>query len=159
MKLTHTVPKAKFIRRPAQQKGFTLLELVIVIAILGTLFALVVPNIMGEPDKAKVAAVKIDIRQISSSLQRYYLHNNRYPTTEQGLQALVTRPDSEPVPKNWSPNGYLDKLPKDPWGNTYLYISPGEKNGAFDLYSLGRDGQPGGSDVDSDIGNWEPEEQ
>lgn len=145
--------KAAYSNR-SREDGFTLLELIIVVTILVVLIGLVAPNIIGEPDKAKVAAAKIDIRNVSSSLQRYYLENYRYPTTEQGLQALVTRPEGEPTPKNWDPNGYLPRLPKDPWGNDYVYISPGER-GAFDLYSYGRDGKEGGSDIDADIGNWQ----
>lgn len=134
-----------------RQRGFTLIEIMVVVVILGILAAMVVPNIMGAPDEARTVKAKQDIRAIESALKRYRLDNYRYPTTEQGLQALVEKPTSQPEPKNW--RGYLDRLPDDPWGEPYHYRNPGE-HGKIDVYTLGRDARPGGDDVDADIGNW-----
>ncbi|MDX1443655.1 MAG: type II secretion system major pseudopilin GspG [Gammaproteobacteria bacterium] len=135
------------------QRGFTLIEIMVVIVIIGILASVVVPNIMGEPDKARVVKAKSDIRAIKAALDLYKLDNYNYPSTEQGLQALVERPSGNPEPRNYKEGGYLDRIPKDPWGNEYRYLSPGE-HGAVDIYSLGADGQPGGEDVNADIGNW-----
>ncbi len=146
-----------FLVRPkqtARQAGFTLIEIMIVIIILGVLAALVVPNIIGRPDEARVTAARADIRAISNVLDLYKLDNFSYPSTEQGLEALVTRPSGLPEAKNWNANGYLNKLPVDPWGNEYRYLSPGA-NGKFDLYSLGADGREGGDGADADITNWD----
>jgi general secretion pathway protein G len=123
----------------------------VVIVILGVLAALVVPRVMNRPDEARVIAAKQDIAAIMQSLKLYRLDNQRYPTTEQGLQALVTRPDSGPAASNWK--SYLDKAPVDPWGKPYQYLNPGVK-GEIDVFSLGADGQPGGTGVDADIGSW-----
>lgn len=135
------------------QSGFTLIEIMVVVVILGILAAIVVPNIMGAPGKARVVKAKQDIRALESALSQYRLDNFRYPTTEQGLKALVEKPTIEPVPENWRTGGYLNRLPTDPWGNPYHYRNPG-KHGAIDIYTLGRDGQPDGTDQDADIGNW-----
>ena len=140
--------------RVARQRGLTLIEVMVVIVIIGILAALIVPNIINRPDQAKVAAAHSDINSIASALELYRLDNNFYPTTEQGLEALVSRPDSSPQPQSW--RGYLKRLPKDPWGNLYQYEYPGVKNTpGFDIYSLGANGRQGGEGTDADIGNWE----
>ncbi len=131
--------------------GFTLIEVMVVIVILGVLAALVVPRVMNRPDEARVVAARQDIAAVVNALKLYRLDNQRYPSTEQGLQALVTRPATEPVPQNWK--SYLDKLPVDPWGKPYQYLNPGLK-GEIDVFSLGADGQPGGAGTDADIGSW-----
>jgi general secretion pathway protein G len=125
----------------------------VVVVILSILAAVVVPRIMDNPDKARVAKVKQDIRALESALNLYRLDNFVYPSTEQGLEALIELPAIDPEPRNWKAGGYIDRLPKDPWGGDYQYLSPGE-NGEIDIYSLGTDGQPGGEDLASDIGNW-----
>lgn len=140
----------------AKQPGFTLIEIMVVIIILGILAALVVPNIIGRPDEARVTAAKADIRAISNALDLYKLDNFTYPATDQGLDALVNRPAGLPEAKNWNAEGYLKKVPKDPWGNEFQYLSPGA-NGKFDLYSFGADGREGGEGVDADIVNWNVE--
>ncbi|WP_280291783.1 type II secretion system major pseudopilin GspG [Pseudomonas sp. BN417] len=126
----------------------------VVVVILGILAALVVPQVMNRPDQAKVTVAKGDIKAIGAALDMYKLDNFAYPSTQQGLEALVSRPSGNPPAKNWSKDGYLKKLPIDPWGNTYQYLSPGSK-GTYDLYSLGADGKEGGSDNDADIANWD----
>jgi general secretion pathway protein G len=136
-----------------RHSGFTLIEVMIVIVILGVLAALIVPKVMGRPDEARVIAAKQDIATIMQSLKLYKLDNRRYPSTEQGLAALVQKPSLAPVPDNWNPGGYLEKLPKDPWGKPYVYLSPG-LNGEIDVMSYGADGQAGGQGTDADIGNW-----
>lgn len=125
----------------------------IVIVILGVLAALIVPKVMGRPDEARMAAARQDIFTIMQSLKLYKLDNRRYPTTEQGLAALVQKPSQAPVPQNWSAGGYLERLPNDPWGQPYQYLNPG-LHGEIDVMSFGADGQPGGQGVDADIGNW-----
>ena len=135
-------------------RGFTLIEIMVVVAILGILAALVVPKIMGRPDEARIVAAKQDIAAIKQALNLYRLDNMRYPTTEQGLQALVERPTSGPIPANWKSGGYLERLPKDPWGAPYQYLSPGVR-GETDIFSLGDDGATGGEGNDADIGSWE----
>ena len=132
--------------------GFTLVEIMVVVVILGILAVLIVPRVLGRTDEAKQAAAKHDIATVMQSLKLYKLDNGRYPTNDQGLQALVTKPVSAPTPSNWKP--YLDKLPKDPWGNTYQYLSPGV-HGEVDVFSLGADNQPGGTGADLDIGSWQ----
>ena len=134
-----------------RSRGFTLIEIMVVIVILGVLAALIVPRVMDRPDQARVIAARQDIAAIMQSLKLYRLDNQRYPTTEQGLEALVTRPTTEPMPPNWKQ--YLDKAPIDPWGKPYQYLNPGVK-GEIDVFSLGADGQPGGTGVDADIGSW-----
>ncbi len=138
--------------RPA--RGFTLIEIMVVIVILGVLGALVIPNIIGRTGEARVTAAKSDMRAIANALDLYKLDNFNYPSTDQGLQALVTQPSGFPEAKNWNPDGYLKKLPRDPWGNDYQYISPG-RNGQYDLFSLGSDGRPGGEKEAADLNNWE----
>jgi general secretion pathway protein G len=133
------------------EAGFTLIEMMVVIAIIGVLAALVVPRIMGRPDEARITAAKQDIGTINQALKLYRLDIGRYPTTEQGLSALVSRTSVEPVPQNWKVGGYLDALPNDPWGNPYQYANPGTK-AEVDVYSYGADKKPGGTGTDADIG-------
>lgn len=135
-------------------RGFTLIEIMVVIVILGVLAALIVPRVLERPDEARAIAAKSDIAAIQQALKLYRLDNQRYPTAEQGLTALVARPEAPPVPPNWKPNGYLDKLRADPWGRPYQYLNPGLK-GEIDVFSLGADGQPGGAGADTDIGSWD----
>lgn len=136
-----------------KQCGFTLLEVMVVVVILGILAALVVPKIISRPDEARIIAAKHDLASLMQALKLYRLDNQRYPTTEQGLQALVSQPTTTPLPLNWKAGGYIDRLPRDPWGNPYQYLSPGV-HGEIDLFSFGGDGQPGGEGNDADIGSW-----
>ena len=133
-----------------QQKGFTLLEIMVVIVILGVLAAMVVPNLIGNKDKADIQKVKSDIVALENSLDMYKLDNSVYPTTDQGLEALVSEPSVSPTPRNYREDGYIKRLPQDPWGNDYVLNSPGE-NGKVDILSIGLDGEEG---TDDDIGNW-----
>lgn len=135
------------------QRGFTLIEILVVVSILAILGALIVPKIMDRPNEARVVAAKHDIGTVVAALKLYKLDNGRYPTTEQGLQALVEKPTSEPVPANWKGGGYLEKMPKDPWGRDYLYLNPGIKR-EIDVMSYGADGQQGGEGFDADLGSW-----
>ena len=141
-----------------KQAGFTLIELMVVVVIIAILAGLIVPRFMGETDKAKQAKAKMQIESLESALKIYKLDNGSYPTTEQGLKALVEAPTAGNIPKNWRQGGYLEKgkVPKDPWGNDFVYTSPGS-HGDFDLTCLGKDGEPGGEGVDKDINNWESE--
>ncbi len=137
-------------------KGFTLIELMVVVVILGVLASLIVPRLMGRTDDAKIVKAKVDISAIETGLKLYRLDNGRYPTTEQGLAALVQEPTTQPLPVKWPRGGYLDReqVPKDPWGREYLYLSPGVHR-EFDIISYGADGTSGGEDVDADIKSWE----
>lgn len=137
-----------------KQKGFTLIEIMVVIVILGILGALVVPRLMGRPDEARAVAARQDINTLAQALKLYRLDNARYPTSEQGLSALVSKPSSGPQPKNWKPGGYVERLPVDPWGNPYQYAAPGT-HGEIDIWSVGADGEPGGEGGDADVGNWQ----
>ena len=139
-------------------RGFTLIELMVVIVILGILAGLIVPRIMGRPEEARQMKAKMTIESLETSLRLYKLDNGSYPTTEQGLQALIERPDTGNIPKKWRDGGYLEKgkVPKDPWDNEYVYLSPGV-NGEYDLISYGSDSVPGGEGKDSDINSWEME--
>lgn len=133
--------------------GFTLIEVMVVVVILGILAAIVVPRIMDRPDVARVTKAKQDIRAIESALNLYKLDNFVYPSTDQGVEALVQKPTSSPEPRNWKDGGYVERLPKDPWGNPYQYLNPGV-HGSIDIFSFGADSQPGGDGVNADIGNW-----
>lgn len=135
-------------------RGFTLIEIMVVIVILGILAALVVPRVVGRADDARVAAAKQDVAQIMQALNLYRLDNGRFPTQEQGLQALITRPTITPVPNHWRRDGYLGKMPVDPWKNPYQYANPGLRSDV-EVFSLGADGQPGGAEFDADIGSWD----
>jgi general secretion pathway protein G len=137
----------------ARIRAFTLIEVMVVVAILAVLAALIVPKVMSRPDEARVVAARQDIASLLQALKLYRLDNLRYPTTEQGLAALVTRPTLPPVPPNWKPGGYLERLPRDPWGHPYQYLSPGLR-GEVDVFSFGADGTAGGEGFDADIGSW-----
>ncbi len=132
--------------------GFTLIELMVVLVIIGVLAALIVPNVLERADDARVTAARTDVNNLMQALKLYRLDNLRYPTTEQGLQALVTRPTTGPTPTSWRP--YLDKLPQDPWGRPYQYLNPGLR-GEVDVMSLGADAQPGGEGRNADVGSWQ----
>lgn len=142
----------------SREAGFTLIELMVVIIILGVLAGLIIPRVMGRPDEARQAKAKMQIESLESALKLYKLDNGPYPTTEQGLKALVEAPTAGNLPRNWRTGGYLEKgkVPKDPWSNEFIYVSPGS-HGDFDLSSLGADGEAGGEGVDKDIHNWEME--
>jgi general secretion pathway protein G len=144
-------------RRPVQawkalQAGFTLIELMVVLVIIGVLAALIVPNVLDRADDARVMAAKTDVNNLVQALKLYKLDNQRLPSSEQGLQALITKPTTGTIPQNWKP--YLDKLPNDPWGRPYQYLNPGIK-GETDVMSLGADGQAGGEGKNADIGSWQ----
>ena len=134
------------------QRGFTLIELMVVLVIIGVLAALIVPNVLDRADDARVTAARTDVSNLMQALKLYKLDNLRYPSAEQGLRALVAKPSTAPQPPNWKP--YLEKLPNDPWGRPYQYLNPGIK-GPIDVMSLGADGQPGGEGNDTDIGSWQ----
>jgi general secretion pathway protein G len=138
----------------ADQRGFTLLEIIVVVLIIGILASMVAVNVLPAAPKARIAAAKADVQSIASALETYRLDNFSYPSTEQGLAALISKPGGQPEAPNWQDGGYLrDGMPKDPWGRPYLYLNPGQR-GAIDVYSLGRDGKAGGEGEDADIGNW-----
>ena len=136
--------------------GFTLIEIMVVVVILGILAALIAPNLFEQVDKAQVTKVRADIRAIEESLALYRLNHFRYPTTDQGLEALVNQP-ADPSIRNYPRDGYLRSVPKDPWGYPYQFLSPGD-HGQYDLFTYGADGQPGGEDINTDIGNWSLDE-
>ncbi len=138
------------VRPLSPEAGLSLIETLIVLVIIGLVSAMIIPNVISRPDDARVTVARNDIASLAAALQLYRLDNRTYPSTAQGLEALAERPTSEPLPANWHPEGYLDALPTDPWGNPYVYRMPGQ-TGAFDLISLGADGQPGGENYDADI--------
>ena len=140
-------------RRTAAPAGFTLIEVMVVVVILGILAAIVVPRIMSRPDEARVVRTQQDLRTIGAALDLYKLDNLAYPTTEQGIEALISRPANLPAGARYKADGYLASVPRDPWGGAYQYLSPGQ-HGPFDLYSHGADGVPGGEGFNADIGNW-----
>jgi len=137
-----------------RQRGFTLVEIMVVVVIIGILGMLVVPKLLGRTGEARVTAARTDIATLMQALKLYKLDNQRYPTTEQGLTALVQKPTAGPAANGWKEGGYVEKLPKDPWGNNYQYLSPG-LHGEIDVFSLGADGQPGGAGEDTDVGSWD----
>jgi general secretion pathway protein G len=149
--MTSTSPMTSSARQLIR-RGFTLIELMVVLVIIGVLAALVVPNVLDRADDARVTAARTDIGNLMQALKLYKLDNQRYPTGEQGLQALVARPSSGPNPPNWKP--YLEKLPNDPWGRPYQFANPGVK-GEIDVFSFGADGQAGGEGKDADLGSWQ----
>jgi general secretion pathway protein G len=134
--------------------GFTLIEVMIVVLILGVLAAVIVPRVLDRPDEARMAAAQSDIRTVSQALKLYKLDNGSYPSTDQGLKALIQKPQGNPPANNWKAGGYLERLPKDPWGSDYQFLYPGVK-GEFDLFSLGADRAPGGDGAGADVGNWQ----
>ena len=138
-------------------RGFTLIEIMVVVVILGILASIVVPRVMDRPDDARITKVKQDIRTLESALNLYRLDNFRYPTTEQGLQALVERPRSGPEATQYPEGGYMDRLPSDPWGNPYQYLNPG-RHGDLDIFSHGADGRRGGEGIEGELGNWNMDE-
>jgi general secretion pathway protein G len=133
--------------------GFTLIEIMVVVIIIGLLAAVIVPTVIGKVDEARVVKAKQDIQALETALQMFRLQNSRYPTTEMGLAALVTQP-TDPTIKHWQPGGYIQRISKDPWGNDYQYVYPGGHGKEYDLFSYGADGAPGGEGIDADIGNW-----
>lgn len=141
-------------KRPKGHGGFTLIEIMVVVVILGILAAIVVPRIMSRPDDARIAKARTDLAGIESALNLYKLDNFYYPSTQQGLEALITEPSGDPPAKNWKSGGYLTRMPIDPWGNPYKFLSPGVK-GEIDIFSLGADNRPGGDGAAADIGNWD----
>ena len=143
-------PRSTLLRRI--QAGFTLIELMVVLVIIGVLAALIVPNVLDRADDARATAARTDVNNVMQALKLYRLDNQRYPSSEQGLSALVSRPTAGAIPPNWKP--YLEKLPSDPWGRPYQYLNPGVK-GEIDVMSFGADGQPGGEGKNADIGSWQ----
>ena len=137
------------------QRGFTLIEIMVVVVILGVLAAIIVPKFLGRPDEAKVTKAKVDIKSLEEALGLFKLDNGFYPSTEQGLKALVEKPEIGRIPEKFPAGGYLKRVPNDPWGTPFVYISPGVHSRDFDLISYGADGQPGGENFDADIKSWE----
>jgi len=150
-RLTFSIPLLRQAKRRSSA-GFTLIELMVVLVIIGVLAALIVPNVLDRADDARATAAKTDVNNLMQALKLYRLDNQRYPAAAQGLQALLTKPTTVPVPSNWKP--YLDKLPNDPWGNAYQYLNPGIK-GEIDVLSFGADGQAGGEGKNADVGSWQ----
>jgi general secretion pathway protein G len=136
-----------------QQGGFSLLEIMVVVVIIGILVASIAPTLFGETEKARITRVKVDITALEDALERYKMENFNYPTTDQGLEGLITKSNFPPEPKHFKDGGYVRRIQKDPWGNDYQYVSPGQE-GAYDLFTLGADGEVGGEDANTDIGNW-----
>jgi len=141
--------------RFGDNRGFTLIEIMVVVVILGVLAAIIVPKFLSRPDEAKVTKAKVDIKGLEESLGLFKLDNGFYPSTEQGLKALVSKPESGRIPARFPDGGYLKRVPADPWNSPYLYLSPGQQGRDFDLISYGADGQPGGEKVNADINSWE----
>ncbi len=148
MKPLHILPRL----RRAAQAGFTLIELMVVLVIIGVLAALIVPNVLDRAEDARTTAARTDVNNLMQALKLYKLDNLRFPTTEQGLQALLAKPTTGPIPPNWKP--YVEKLPQDPWNHPYQYLNPGVK-GEIDVMSFGADGQPGGEGKNADVGSWQ----
>ncbi|MEZ0576917.1 type II secretion system major pseudopilin GspG [Halodesulfovibrio aestuarii] len=141
-------------KEQSKEAGFTLMELMVVIVILGILASIVVPRFLDEPHKARVVKAKMQIQGFSTAAKRFYLDNGYYPSTEQGLQALVNKPTTGRIPKQYPTAGYISKIPVDPWGNDYVYLSPSSHHEAFDIISFGADGEEGGIDDGADIQSW-----
>ena len=141
--------------RLRSQRGFTLIEIMVVVVILGVLAAIIVPKFLGRPDEAKVTKAKVDIKSLEEALGLFKLDNGFYPSTEQGLKALVDKPEIGRIPEKFQAGGYLKRVPNDPWGTPFVYLSPGVQSRDFDLISYGADGQPGGENFDADIKSWE----
>lgn len=137
-------------------RGFSLVEILVVLVIIGLLVSIVAPNVLQRADEARIQKVKADFKNIETALKLYKLDNFSYPTTEQGLSALVEKPTIDPIPRNWKQGGYLEHVPEDPWGRPYKYLNPPEfGRGEYDVYTLGADGVSGGEDQNADIGNWQ----
>jgi len=151
--------KSKIFHKTKSNHGFTLIELMVVIVILGILVSFIAPRLMGRPDEAKQVKARIQMESLETAIKLYKLDSGMYPTTEQGLQALVEQPQTGTLPKKWRKGGYLEKgkVPKDPWGNEFVYLSPGAQ-GDYDIISYGADGVPGGEEFDKDINSWEIDE-
>ena len=139
---------------PIRSAGFSLIEILIVVVIIGILAAVIVPRVMDEPDRARVTKAQQDVQALVTALNMYRLDNYQYPSTEQGLEALVRRPSGQPEAPNWKDGGYIDRLPRDPWGREYQYLNPGV-HGEIDVWSYGANGLPGGEGINAEIGNWE----
>jgi len=151
--LRREVNRARLLR---SARGFTLIEIMVVVVIIGLLAAVIVPQVVSKVDEARVTKAKSDISAMETALTMFRLDNSKYPTTEQGLKVLATQP-TDPSIRNWRPGGYVKRVSKDPWGNDYQYVYPGTHGGEYDLFSLGADGQAGGEGTDADIGNWNEE--
>ena len=147
------MPKFTMHKDTLRPRGFTLIEILVVIVILGILAALIVPRVMDRPDQARAVAARADVAAIMNALKLYRLDNGTYPTADQGLMALVKKPDHGDIPRNWKPGGYLERLPVDPWGSEYQYLNPGVY-GEIDVFSYGADRKPGGEGYAADIGSW-----